>query len=73
MMSFFTHKVPTGAWNILKAAGFKYHSPPHGGKVVYILVPLTEVKNHYATAQPLDAAAPGLPPHADAAQGAPLQ
>jgi hypothetical protein len=58
----------------LKAAGFKVHSGPHGGKVVYILVPLTEVKQHYATVQSMSAAASGIPPHADDAQSRqPLQ
>jgi hypothetical protein len=70
-MSFWTDKVPNGAFNILKAAGFKAHSGPHGGKVVYILVPLTVVKKHYATVQSFDSAASGIPPHAADAQSRP--
>jgi hypothetical protein len=74
-MSFWTDKVPNGAFYILNAAGFKVHSGPHGGKVVYVLVPLTAVKKHYATVQSVTAAASGLPPHADDAHAGqpPLQ
>jgi hypothetical protein len=72
-MSFWTDKVPNGAWNILKAAGFKVHAGPHGGKVVYLLVPLDAVKKHCAAVLPVEAAASGLPPLADAQAHHPVQ
>jgi hypothetical protein len=73
MMSFWTDKVPNGAWNILKSAGFKVHSGPHGGKVVYVLVPLDEVKKHYATLRTAQANAAGFPHNAEVSSESPLQ
>jgi hypothetical protein len=46
-MSFWTEKIPNGAWDILKSAGFLAHTGPHGAKILYLLVPLKEVKRAY--------------------------
>jgi hypothetical protein len=48
-MSFWTDKVPNGAWDIMRDAGFKVHTGPHGGRVSYLLVPLSEVRENYDT------------------------